>query len=217
MSLLFGNWKNTEFNNQFKEYALNINQIRNSYEWMQTFPDEWDDTLSNLFGNELIKSTENSREAGIIELNTRVNFRFSLEKYQNIKKDIISDVEIVKIDKNIFRNMPGTVTPKHFWNNENDFLENGLGYSLFYNGELAATAFSSCKFDNIVELGIETVEEFRGKGFAKIACFAILDYCIANKFIPIWSCRLENTGSYILAQKLGFEEAYKKPYYRLSK
>ena len=82
---------------------------------------------------------------------------------------------------------------------------------------MAATAFSSCKIENIVEIGIEIIDKFRGKGFAQIACFALIDYCIANKYEPIWSCRLENTGSYILAQKIGFEVVYQKPYYRLSK
>jgi hypothetical protein len=217
MSLLFGNWKNAEFNNQFKDYALNTSQIRTRYEWMQTFPDQWNDTLSDLFGTNLIKSSENNKETGIIELNTRVNFKFSLEKYKNIKKKEIENIEIVKTDAEIFNKMSGIVTPKDFWNNESDFLENGIGFSLFYDKKLAATAFSSCKLENILEIGIETVSEFRGKGFAQIVCYPILDYCIANKLEPIWSCRLENTGSYILAQKVGFEVFYMKPYYRLSK
>jgi RimJ/RimL family protein N-acetyltransferase len=68
-----------------------------------------------------------------------------------------------------------------------------------------------------LEIGIETAEEFRRKGFAEIVCEAIIEYCIANKYEPVWSCRLENSGSYILAQKMGFEPIYKIPYYRLSK
>jgi hypothetical protein len=34
---------------------------------------------------------------------------------------------------------------------------------------------------------------------------------------PVWACRLENDGSYKLAQKLGFEPVLEIPYYRLSK
>jgi len=217
MSLLFGNWKNSKFNNLFRDYALNTNNIRNCYEWMQTFPDEWDGTLLDLFRNSLVKSADNKKESGIIELNTRVNFKFSQEKYSNREKKNVDNILIVKTDANIFKNMPGTVTPKYFWDNEDDFLKNGVGFTLFYNKQLATTAFSSCKIDNILEIGIETVDEFRKKRFAEIACSALIDYCIENNYEPIWSCRLENTASYKLAEKVGFEVAYKRPYYRLSK
>jgi len=217
MSLLFGDWTNIKFNNAFYNYALNTNHIRDNYEWMQTFPDNWNDELSELFGDKLVKSAENAKETGVIELNTRVNFKFSYEKYVNRKKNNIDNIKIVRTDENIFRDMPGTVTPKYFWDNENDFIKNGVGFSLFYNNQLAATAFSSCVIGNILEIGIETSNEFRKKGFAEIVCCELLEYCILNNYEPIWSCRLENTGSYMLAQKVGFEVAYKKPYYRLSK
>lgn len=217
MSLLFGDWTNNSFNIAFLDYALNVKKIRDTYEWMQTFPDDWNDTLSELFGNKLVKSSENKKETDIIELNTRVNFKFSPKKYSEIKMKHIDNIEIVKTDANIFKNMPGTVTPKYFWDNENDFLKNGIGFSLLCNKQLAATAFSSCIIDNIMEIGIETCNEFRRKGFAEIVCCKLIEYCITNKYEPIWSCRLENTGSYVLAQKVGFEVAYKKPYYRLSK
>jgi len=184
---------------------------------MQVFPDGWNDTLINLFGNKLVKSAYNTKEAGIIELNTRVNFKFSHKKYLNREIRSIQNIEIVKTDKNIFENMPGTVVPKHFWDNVNDFLENGVGFSLLFNKRLAATAFSSYIHDDKLELGIETVTEFRKKGFAEIVSCALIDYCIKNNYEPVWSCRLENAGSYMLAQKIGFVPIMEKPYYRLSK
>jgi hypothetical protein len=147
MSLLFGNWENFVFNNQFKDYALNINRIRENHEWMQTFPDNWNDTLFDLFGKDLVKSGKNAKETGTIELNTRVNFKFSCEKYANRRKIDVHNIEIIKTDSNIFKNMPGTVTPKYFWDNEKNFFENGIGFSLLFNKQLAATAFSSCKID----------------------------------------------------------------------
>ena len=217
MGLLFGDCTNAEFNSNFKEYGLNCNYIRNSYEWMQTFPDEWNDTISKLFGNKLVHSTENTKETGIIELNTRVNFKFDYAKYQSIKKIDDAIFEIKRSDANIYENMPGTVVPKYFWKNADDFLENGIGFSLLYEEHLAATVFSAFIHDDKLELGIETVNEFRKKGLAKIACCAMIDYCIENRYEPIWSCRLENIASYILAQKIGFDPISKTPYYRLSK
>jgi RimJ/RimL family protein N-acetyltransferase len=97
-----------------------------------------------------------------------------------------------------------------------DFKNNGVGFSLYHNGKLAATSFSSFRFKEKLELGIETAEEFRGKGLAQKVCAALIDYCIENNLEPIWACRLENTGSYKLALKLGFEPFLEIPYYRLS-
>jgi len=220
MTLLFGNCNNEVFNNSFRDYSLNINQVRDKDEWMQAFPNNWDNVLNELFKNRLIKSAENNanKKTGVIELNTRVNFKFNHDKYLNFKKtNLVPEIKIVRTDKQIFRNMKGSVVPFYFWDNEDDFLKNGVGFSLFYNNKLASTAYSSYIHDDKFELGIETVEEFRGRGFAELTCSALIDYCIENNYEPIWSCRLENFGSYKLAQKIGFIPTAEIPYYKLSK
>jgi hypothetical protein len=84
MSLLFGHPGNKEFNAQFKGHALNTFQTRNNHEWMQAFPGTWHDVLNELFTNCMIKSSDNAtkKTAGIIELNTRVNFKFNVNRYR---------------------------------------------------------------------------------------------------------------------------------------
>ena len=219
MTLLFGKSNNPSFNNSFKDYALNKTGSRNRYEWMQAFPNSWDNVLSELFNGYLIKSADNisKPEKGIIELNTRVNFKFSKEKYLANRKSVTNtDIQIVKTDRQMFRDMGGSVVPLYFWDSEDDFLQHGFGYSLFYKNQLASMAFSSYWFGNQFEMGIETKEAFRGKGLAEMVCSALIDYCLQNNYEPIWSCRLENTGSYKLALKLGFEPSLTLPYYRLS-
>ncbi len=220
MTLLFGDCNNEAFNSSFRDHSLNINHVRDTHEWMQAFPDNWHNVLKELFKDCLIKSAENKakKETGIIELNTRVNFKFNHDKYLNFRKaNLALDIKIVRTDKQIFRDMKGSVVPFYFWDSEDDFLKNGVGFSLFYKDKLASTAYSSYIHDDKFELGIETVEEFRGKGFAGYTCSALIDYCIQNNYEPIWSCRLENIGSYKLAQKIGFIPTAEIPYYRLSK
>jgi len=85
------------------------------------------------------------------------------------------------------------------------------------NDVWAATSYSSFIRDDMLELGIETVESFRGKGLAQHVCSALIDYCVKNNYEPIWACRKENIGSYKLAQKLDFEPTKEILYYRLSK
>ncbi len=219
MTLLFGDYNNEDYNLEFKSHALNLNQNRNVHQWMQVFPKEWDAVLNELFKGSIIKSSENADKisSGIVELNTRINFKFNLNKYRYFKKNNIrDDWDIVRTDLAIFADMKGRVVPRDFWDSAEDFYENGVGFSLYYEGNLASTAFSSFVHDNMLELGMETVEEFRGKGFAQHTCSALIDYCLENNYEPIWSCSLENIASYELALKIGFEPTRSFSYYRLS-
>lgn len=219
MSLLFGRHDNLAFNAMFRNYALNSKQTRQQHEWMQAFPSEWDTVLKDLFGEKMLLSSMNMGAAtkGIVELNTRVNFKFHLSDYCSAKDNHPpADIRIVRTDQVISNTLKGSVVPLHFWNSPEDFLKRGAGFSVFYKDQHVSTAYSSFVHDKHFELGIETQSDFRGKGFAFHACAALIDYCISHHYEPIWACRLENTGSYLLAQKLGFKPVAEIPYYRLS-
>jgi len=217
MSLLFGKSDNEIFNNQFADYCFNKKGKRNVFEWMQSYPNEWDDILAKLFSDKLIKATSNEASKELIELNTRVNFRFDYDKYISFKKNNIKEeYKIIPTNKESYKEMKGSVVPANFWNNAEDFCKNGVGFSLFYQQKLATTAYSAFIFDKQLELGMETLPEYRGRGFAQYACSALIDYCLANDYEPIWACRLANIPSYKLAQKLGFVPTLNLPYYRLA-
>jgi RimJ/RimL family protein N-acetyltransferase len=220
MSLLFGDSSNQAFNERFKAYALNLNGARDKFEWMQAFPNSWDQVLNELFKDHLIKSSENilNTSEGIIELNTRINFKFSLQKFMDKRKELNEPYcNIQRTTGRFFDDMRGTVVPAHFWKNADQFFENGIGFSLLYKGKLATTAYSAFILGKKLELGIETMEEFRGRGYAYHTCRRLIDYCIENGYEPVWACKLENTSSFRLAQKLGFEPCAEIPYYRLGK
>ncbi|MEP1096049.1 MAG: GNAT family N-acetyltransferase [Cyclobacteriaceae bacterium] len=219
MSLLFGKHNNKDFNSAFKDHALNTNKARNTHEWMQAFPEDWDSELKTLFTDYLVSSSANqtNQVANIVELNTRVNFKFNLDKYTELKKKIrIPERRAIRTTEKEYKSKQGSVIPSNFWNSANDFLSKGIGFSTYSGDELACTAFSSFIIDDYLELGMETIPKFRGKGFAQCTCSELIDYCIENGYEPIWACRLENTSSYILAEKLGFEVLTQVPYYRLS-
>lgn len=219
ISLLFGDYKNTKFNDQFRFFALNIDESRNKHEWLQTYPRNWDGVFKELFGNLIIKTSENleNKTTGVIEQNTRVNFRFNKEKYLQVDKRTVSDGDVIeKTDEMHFEQMPGSVIPLKFWDTAQDFMQNGKGFTLLHNGEIASTAYSAFVHDDKLEIGIETVEKFRGYGFAELTCSKLIDYCLEKDLIPVWSCRFENTASFKLAQKLGFEPTLMIPFYRLS-
>ena len=82
--------------------------------------------------------------------------------------------------------------------------------------EVACTAFSAFVIDQQLEIGIETADNYRGKGYAIGTCCALIDYCLENDYEPVWGCKLHNTPSYLLAQKLGFVPTIYWPFYRLN-
>jgi GNAT superfamily N-acetyltransferase len=220
ISLLFGDHTNRNFNDAFCNYALNIEKNRSKFEWMQASPREWDRVLKDLLGDKLIKESENidKIEFRIVEINTRVNFKFNKDKYRNAKMGSMQpDDLIVRTGFKEFVNMTGSVIPQYFWDNADDFVMNGVGFSLIYNGQIASTAYSAFVQEEKLEIGIETTEKYRGLGFAEKTCSRLIEYCLERNLEPIWSCRLENTASYQLAQKLGFEPTIMIPFYRLSK
>jgi len=222
MSLLFGNDKNEEFNAQLINYLINKNKIRNRTDWMQVYPEDWSARLLTFLGDQLLtkKQKDEGRipESGLakVEEQTRVNFKFDPNIYNEFRKsNQVCDAEIFRTQEDEFQNMPGTVVPMYFWQNASQFLNDGVGFSLRFNGELACTAFSAFIDNGQLELGIESAAQFRGKGFAMHTCAALIDYCLENGYEPVWSCRLENTGSYLLAQKLGFVPVHYHPFYKV--
>lgn len=222
MSLLFGNYECEEFNKQLIEYILNANRSRGRIEWMQVYPDDWNSKLLTSLGNQLLtkKQKDEGRipESGFVKIEeqTRVNFKFDPNIYNEFRKrNPECGAEIFRTQEDEFQNMPGTVVPMYFWQNASQFLNDGIGFSLRFNGELACTAFSAFIDNSQLELGIESASQFRGKGFAMHTCAALIDYCLENNYEPVWSCRLENTGSYLLAQKLGFVPVHYHPFYKV--
>ena len=217
MSLLFGNQNNPDFNDAFVKYALNLDNSRIKTEWLQTCPTIWNEKLSDLFGNNLIKEEAvGEADKNKIELSTRVNFTFNEEKYNDFKRNQIeTSYEIVRTEKNHFEAMKGTVVPRYFWNTADDFCQRGVGFSLIYEGKVVSTAFSAFIVGDKLELGIESAGEYRGKGFATQTCMALIDYCLQNNFRPVWACRRQNINSMLLSQKLGFEPSMSLPFYKL--
>ena len=57
----------------------------------------------------------------------------------------------------------------------------------------------------ITEPGIDTLANYRGKGYAKAACAKYLAIALMQNETPIWTCWHNNTASYKLAEKLGYK------------
>ena len=114
MSLLSGKHDNQDFNKAFKYHALNKNKTQNAHVWMQAYPEQWNVELKTLFSNISIKSSENktNQTTNIVELNTRVNFKFNHVKYTELKKKIkTTESSVIRTTEKEFKSMRGSVIP----------------------------------------------------------------------------------------------------------
>jgi len=218
MALLFGVTTNQVFNSWLFAHALNLFRTRDRFEWLQAYPKTWNDQIATQWEEYLIKSDENTEGVNtLVEVNTRVNFKFNKEKYLDFKSRLSScDLDVVRTDTHMFEQMKGSVIPSRFWNNGVDFNERAVAFSVLDGDVVACTAFSAFVIEQQLEIGIETADNYRGKGYAVGTCCALIDYCMENDYEPVWGCKLENTPSYLLAQKLGFEPTIYWPFYRLN-
>lgn len=222
MSLLFGESDNEVFKRNLFDYITNKNKTRHQQEWLQVDPaGDWTEILESMYNSHNSKLMNNDDSSHMndqpaIIRNTRVNFSFNRETFLNSKGSFHSqDHEVVRMTKELFLSQAGSVNPKGFWRDAEQFLTDGAGYSILCDGQIASTAFSAFRNEHQLEIGIETTEAYRGKGFAYAVCSALITYCLAHRLEPVWACRLENEGSYKLAHRLGFETSVTIPYYRL--
>ena len=223
MSLLIGDSSNTAFNKTLNEYMLDARGERSGHEWLQVYPPDWKPMIESLLGQHLIrKDTPQDQPATTPEVPgkvieySRVNYLFNPDLYKRFAGELKQPpYEVVRTTKAMFTDMPGQVIPRYFWRDAEHFMKDSVGYTMVIDGRPASTAFVAFAHGNQLEMGIETAVPYRGKGYAIYACQALIDYCLSNGCEPIWSCRLENTSSFNLARRLGFEPTLYTPYYQL--
>lgn len=58
---------------------------------------------------------------------------------------------------------------------------------------------------SIMEVGMVTHEDFRGRGYATFVCATVIDACEQQGFVTYWNCNADNTPSAIIARKLGYQ------------
>jgi RimJ/RimL family protein N-acetyltransferase len=78
-----------------------------------------------------------------------------------------------------------------------------------------AIAFSSFRFDEQIELGIETATGDRRQGLAAAVAARMIADALLERLTPVYACREGNVGSARLARKLGFVPTRTLPYFRL--
>lgn len=234
MSLLCGDPHNETFCRSLAEYMTNTNGTRPTAEWLQADPaEDWTPILDSIlaaYNSSLGQQSQASEgegegagtgaagSSGPMLRDTRVNFAFDQDAYWAARELFPTCSEpVVRMSKEQFANQAGTVIPRYFWHSAEQFEREAIGFCLpdTEDNSVASAAFSAYLIGSQLEIGIETADKHRGKGYALTVSSRLIDYCLEHGLQPVWACRLANQGSYLLAQKLGFKPSFTLPYYYL--
>ncbi len=181
---------------------LQVGAYRAKDEWLQVDPRwsrlDWDGVAAQRF--------------------TRVNFRFdeALFRARHQGPVLPQGWQIRPLEEDGFALPDVSVTPCAFWKSFAALVDHGGGACAMKEDEIGAMAFASTRFDDWLEIGIETRAAYRGQGLARAVAVAMVEKCLANRLTPVWACRKENIGSLHLAQSLGFVIAKELPFHRLA-
>lgn len=132
----------------------------------------------------------------------------------NWRENISKECSMVIIDEKLFdrkelKNIEGVQGWVYsFWKSISDFKAKGIGYCLIKEDAIVSWCLSVFVSENNFEFGLETVEEYRGKGYGKLTAAACMEYCVENNIIPFWQCNKDNISSNKVSESLGFEKKF---------
>lgn len=97
-------------------------------------------------------------------------------------------------------------TITQYWDSLDEFFLHGIGYCCLENNTAVSLSYTSFISDSFYEIGIETLECYRKKGYAYIASLSVLDAVISRGKVPFWECSADNIASAKTAEKHGFRK-----------
>jgi RimJ/RimL family protein N-acetyltransferase len=171
-----------EFEDKQRHFILHVNDKK------------WNETIVDITKNKCnIKKDE------------RYLFRFKKELYENKDFRVSNSYIMSEIDEKILSKLDGMIIPSFSWHTSEAFLKGGKGFCLIDNNDISCSAFSSGIGNGQIDIGVETHEEYRGKGLGTMIAAEMVKYALRNGFEPTWGCNVKNLASAAIAGKLGFE------------
>jgi RimJ/RimL family protein N-acetyltransferase len=89
-----------------------------------------------------------------------------------------------------------------------DCLSSGFSYGVEFDGKFVSVTDAPTMpymADTVQEIGINTHPKFYGKGYASVACLAMIEALLSRGLCPMWSTTADNLSSQALAKRVGFE------------
>ena len=131
--------------------------------------------------------------------------KFDREALEKNISELPDGYELVKINAELYDKCllhPATVDFVSTFDSKERFLKMGRGVVVLKNGEIVSGASSYSRYNEGIEIEVDTVQPERRKHLAIIACSALILNCLEEGLYPSWDA--QNMASVRLAEKLGY-------------
>ncbi len=130
----------------------------------------------------------------------RVEYRFG-DLMQNLPE---CKYKVESISEANYDRIHGNIVPTFSWSSKEQFLENGFGFVALDGNKVIAVAFSAAVSSDEVDIGVETDENYRHQGLAKVVADRMCREIISQGKKPVWAHAIANEGSKYTALGVGF-------------
>lgn len=114
--------------------------------------------------------------------------------------------KVEPISANNYDRIHGNIVPTFSWSCKEHFLKNGFGFVALDVDKVIAVAFSAAVSSDEVDIGVETDENYRHQGLAKVVADRMCREIISQGKKPVWAHAIANEGSKYTALGVGFLE-----------
>jgi len=143
---------------------------------------------------------------------------FQKQKLQSIVGSLSPEYSIKMIDKDIFHLCQANHWSKDLVSQYTDYeiyKKLGIGVAILNNGTLVSGASSYARYQDGIEIEIDTKLEHRRKGLAYVCGAKLILECLERKLYPSWDA--QNKWSVALAEKLGYHYDHEYFAFEISK
>lgn len=158
--------------------------------------DEWADLITDCFPD--------SRK--VVRYAIRKDTRFDTDALWKKVAGLPAGYEIHEIDEEYYDRCVNDPLSEDFvsaFGSREEYLRLGRGFVITKDGEIVSGASSYTRYNEGIEIEVDTAEPERRKGLATVACAALILKCLGEKLYPSWDA--QNRVSVHLAESLGYE------------
>ena len=169
--------------------------------------EEWGDTIEDCFPD------------------AKKVYRYAIKKDTKFDKALLHQLidelpegyELKDIDERIYDMCLASTVTRDFvssFESKEKYLDIGKGVVVMKSERIVAGASSYTRYNEGIEIEVDTVEEERRKGLATTASAALILRCLDEGLYPSWDA--QNMNSVHLAEKLGYEFDHEYTAYEVS-
>ena len=134
--------------------------------------------------------------------------------FKHLRNNNIQTIELTEKHYRLYLDFYKTIHPNYHdieWVQEyfNDMVKKSYCHGVICDEKLVSVTDAPAMpymQNKVQEIGINTISQYQGKGYAKEACISCIQSMIKNGICPQWSTTEENIASQNLAYSVGFEK-----------